>query len=141
MSSFKQQVKDNLVAIISLVVAVAALSHDTWRNDLTEKNRNLRQAAFMTLSQLSDLQLVINYMHYQPENPMGNLFIAWGHIAQIGDLAKLLPEPVPSKINGLIEVWKKDYQEIGKKEEATEEISQQIDTSRQAVFDVIYKLR
>jgi len=33
------QIKNNLLAIISLVVAFSALGYNTWRNELTEHNR------------------------------------------------------------------------------------------------------
>jgi len=35
-----KQIKDNLVAIISLTVAVSSLSYAAWRNELTEEYSN-----------------------------------------------------------------------------------------------------
>lgn len=42
--SFKDQVRSNIVAIISLLLAILGLSYNTWRNEITEHNRNVRQA-------------------------------------------------------------------------------------------------
>jgi len=46
-----QQVRSNAVALISLAVALTALSYNTWRNERTEHNRNIRVAAFEVLAQ------------------------------------------------------------------------------------------
>ena len=35
--SYRTQLKDNLVAIISLVIAIVALTYTTWREEVTEK--------------------------------------------------------------------------------------------------------
>ena len=47
-----QQIRNNLVAIISLVVAISSLSYNTWRNELTEENRNIRFAGFEVINSL-----------------------------------------------------------------------------------------
>lgn len=47
--SLRQQVRRNLVAIISLVLALLSLSYNTWRNEVTEYNRNIRQAGLEIL--------------------------------------------------------------------------------------------
>ena len=47
--SFVDQLRNNAVAIISLIVAITALSYTAWREERTEKNRTLRVAAFEAL--------------------------------------------------------------------------------------------
>ena len=36
----------NILALISLTLAIVSLSYNTWRNDATELNRNQRAAGF-----------------------------------------------------------------------------------------------
>jgi len=45
----------NLLAMISLFVALSALGYNTWRNELTEQNRNVRQAGFEMLLHVGEL--------------------------------------------------------------------------------------
>jgi len=40
------QLRNNSLSIISLVIAISALSYNTYRNELTEVNRNIRSAGF-----------------------------------------------------------------------------------------------
>ncbi|MBF8293263.1 MAG: hypothetical protein HW392_2090 [Steroidobacteraceae bacterium] len=44
MPDMREQLRNNLVALISLVIALSALGYNTWRNELTERNRNIRAA-------------------------------------------------------------------------------------------------
>ncbi len=138
---FSSQIKRHSVAIISLIIAILALLYTAWREEVTERNRNLRVAAFEVLKNLGELQITINYIHYQPTNPMGNSFVAWGYVTLAGDLAQLLPQPVPDKVNHLIDVWKTNVSKIKEDEESLEQTSQAIDESRQAVILIIKKLR
>lgn len=51
-----QQIQKNSLAIVSLIVAFSALGYNTWRNELTESNRNVRQAGFEMLLHIGELQ-------------------------------------------------------------------------------------
>ncbi len=95
-TSLYEQIRQNFISLISLLVALSALLYTTWREEMTERNRNLRAASFEVLKNLGELQIAVNYMHYQPDNPMANPLIAWGHVALIGDLSQILPAPVPA---------------------------------------------
>jgi hypothetical protein len=44
-----EQILGNALAVISLCVALSALGYNTWRNELTEHKRNIRQAGFEML--------------------------------------------------------------------------------------------
>ena len=59
MSTVRQQLRNNAVALISLVVALGSLSYNTWRNERTESNRNIRTATFELLVKLSELERVV----------------------------------------------------------------------------------
>jgi len=56
----RNQLRDNMVALISLVIALSALGYTTWRNELTERNRNIRDAGFELLSQIGSLQQMMS---------------------------------------------------------------------------------
>ena len=55
---FMEQLSRHSLAVISLVVALSALSYNTWRNEQTEHNRNIRQAGFEMLLHIGALQRV-----------------------------------------------------------------------------------
>ncbi len=138
---FIDQVKLHAVALISLTIAITALLYNTWRDETSERNRNYRLAAFEVLKNLGELQIALNYQHYQPDNPMANSFVAWGYVAMVGDLSHLLPAPVPERVQQLLKVWKADWTKTKTDEAALDRITTELDASRQAVLDVIYKLR
>ena len=62
--SIIEQIRRNLLAIISLTVAISALGYNTWRNETTEENRNIRLASFEILVQLGKLQIITDHAHY-----------------------------------------------------------------------------
>lgn len=41
-----EQIRRNAVAIISLIVALTSLGYNTYRNELSEANRTVRQVGF-----------------------------------------------------------------------------------------------
>ncbi len=137
MQKFIQDLKSNAVALISLVVAIAALLYTGWREERTEKNRTIRVAAFEVLKNLGELQVVVNESYYQKVDPM----VGWGHIALIGDLGQLIPAPVPETVDHLVEVWKRDWSQIKTDDESVDRMTQEIDASRQAISELLYKLR
>ena len=59
---FRKLLQANLLAIISLLIALASLSYNTWRNDATEQNRNQRAAGFALLQELAALQLLVDHV-------------------------------------------------------------------------------
>jgi hypothetical protein len=135
------QISNHLIAIISLCVAIIALSYNTWRNEQTEKNRNIRTAAFEVLKELGELQIVINYSHYQPNKEMGNTYLGWGYIALINDLGQLLPQPIPEKVKILTDDWGVNWGKIKTDEAATDKISNEVDKTRESVLEVLRKLK
>ena len=46
------QIKVNIVAITSVIVALTGMGYNTYRNEKTEINHNVRAAAFETLKNL-----------------------------------------------------------------------------------------
>ena len=137
--AFKESVKSNEVALISLFVAIFALVYSTSHEERYETNRTIRQAAFEVLKNLGELQVVVNASYFQKEksDPMQG----WGHIALIHDLSRILPAPVPVTIDHLIEVWNRNWSNLKTDEASVEQISKEIDDSRQAIVALLYRLR
>lgn len=140
--SIKSQIHSNLVAIISLIVAISSLSYNTWRNEKTEKNRNIRPVAFEILKELGQLQLVVNNVRYATDNKMSiNPIMGWGHISFISDLSQLLPQPIPTQISKLVQIWQNNWGEIRTDESKADIITYQIDDSRSIILNQLKKLK
>jgi hypothetical protein len=135
------QLKNNIIALLSLAIALFTLTYMAWREEVTEKNRNLRVAAFEVLKNLGQLQVIVNYSHYDPTNSMGNPMLGWGYISLITDLSELLPPPIPEKVENLFEVWQSNWSSIKTDQKSTDLISQNIDDSRTAVLEVLNTLK
>jgi len=128
-----QQIQRNLLAIISLVVAISALSYNTWRNETTEENRNVRLASFEILVQLGKLQIITDHAHYGKDNQMGNPITGWGHVAMVEDLSFLMPEPLPEMARNLKKIWQANWEGLGKDQKSAMKITEAITTMREAV--------
>ena len=92
------------------------------------------------MKNLGELQLIVNEALFAPEKPQGNPILGWSNIAMISDLSKLIPTPVPT-IDRLVQVWKADWKNFKTDEDSADRISNEIDKSRKAVFNELYKLR
>jgi len=87
----KQQIRTNLVAIISLMLALLSLSYNTWRNEVTEHNRNVREAGFEVLVTLGELHEIIFFLHYDKDAVRGNPRLGWTKVLLVNDLATIMP--------------------------------------------------
>ena len=121
--SIGQQLRANVVALTSLAVALTALGYNTWRNERTEHNRNIRVAAFEVLKQLGELQVVVNSAVYGKEGSRMDPMAGWGRVALITDLSQLLPAPAPHR------------------EQSGERVTIEIDQSRAAIREILRGLR
>lgn len=134
--SIGSQLHNNAIAIISLVVAIIALILNTWRLEQTEKNRNARQAGFEMLKNLGELQAIVNTSLYQSETKTDPLQ-GWTFIAMMGDMAILMPSPVPDDLQQLIKVWGNNWKKISTDESSADQVSHQIDLTREAVMQTL----
>lgn len=90
-NSIWSQIRRNAVALISLVVALAGLGYNTWRNETTEAQRNTRYAAFRMVEELGALQQVVNVATYGGQLDSDWYFVGWGKVNLIEDLALVMP--------------------------------------------------
>lgn len=140
-STLRQQIHRNLIAIFSLIFAVIGLTYNTWRNELTEDNRNVREAAFEILVMLGDLQRVVFFGHYDRDDVIGNPRNGWAYVLTISDLSQIMPDPVPTCSQTLEHVWSESWQTLGKSEDGAQKIGTAIDDCRRLTLDVLGNLR
>ncbi len=149
MTTAREQIRDNLLAIISLVVAFSALGYNTWRNEVTERNRNIRVAGIELLSEIGSLQQIIFYAHYAENemggdtqaDPRGELKMGWVDMLTINDLAALMPAEVVRDAGNLKAVWTADADGLVDDEEAFRRIDGAIDRLRQTTLEALRRLK
>ena len=139
--SFREQLRRNSVALISLAVALSGLAYNTWRNEQTEMNRNVRHAAFEMLVSLGELQQVADHLHYGGDAQRGNPITGWGHVGVIRDLAMVMPLPVQDSAEALHRSWEKRFDELGENDSAISQITEAINLTRAAVIAELESLR
>lgn len=140
MSTLLQQVHRNLLAIISLVVAVSALGYNTYRNELTEDNRNRRAAGFSMLQELSELQLLIDYAHYDKDTVKGNPISGWGRLLYLKDMSYLVSGEVVVETEALTKVWGLEWQAVRDDEASNQRVTAAISALRDQVRHTMVSL-
>ena len=156
MASIREQIHNNAVALISLFIAVSGLAYNTWRNETSEEQRNIRHAAFTVLEDLGSLQEVAdaNYYFLSQGRDVGNegeLHLrGWGSVLMARDLMSLMPEPAPETGVILHQTWVEHFSSLdsvneqgrrtARADQAKAAIDDAITESRQTVLMVIEML-
>ncbi len=141
-TSIRQQLRNNAVALISLTVAIGSLAYNTWRNERTEHNRNVRTATFELLMRLADLQRVVFLAQYDRDAAGGNPRTGWTYVLAIRDLSALAPPPVPARAAELQKVWSANWEELGRNDEvAVTRIDDAIGQLREGTLSTLRMLR
>lgn len=139
--SIAQQLHRNAVALISLVIAITSLGYNSWRNETTEAQRNLRAAAFEVVTHLGELSAQVNQLGYGETAKDVAWNRGWGHVLTLQTLSPLLPEPVPAEINALAELWRKRVSALQDGDRsAIREVRERIDAAAAAAVAVIESL-
>ena len=139
--SLLSQLRSNTVAFISLGVALVGLSYNTWRNERTEHNRNIRQAAFQQLIALGQLKQLVYHAHYDHDSQAGNPRTGWAYVETIQDFGMAMPPPVPTKDQALLDAWSQNWEGLGADDDAALAITNAIDDDRAAVVTTLQTLR
>ena len=134
------QLKQNQVAIISLLVAFAALGYNTWRNELTEYNRNVRQAGFEMLLHVAELQQITFLAHYDRDRVGGNPRKGWTELLALKDLAMLMPKDAELRIADLEKAWGANWDELGEDDASADAIDAAIDDLRADILTALKAL-
>jgi hypothetical protein len=135
-----KQIKTNFVALISLATALSGISYNTWRDHQNEVNDNMRNAAFVVLGDLGELQTIVNYAHFEKSSEHGNPIDGWKHVIMIRDLSRLLKPDAKMAGEALFENWQKNWETLDKNSQAELQMSAQITKTRQAVLSTIDSL-
>jgi hypothetical protein len=142
MTSIRQQLRNNAVALISLAVALSGLAYNTWRNERTEHNRNIRTATFEVLTKLAELERVVFLAQYDRDASGGNPRTGWTYVLVIRDLSAVVPPPVPERAAELQVAWADNWAGLGKDDEAAvTRIDDAIGRLREATLATLKSLR
>jgi hypothetical protein len=145
----RRTVRDNLVAITSLVVALSALGYNTWRNERTERNRNIRVAGIEMLKEIGSLQEIVSQVSAgdeelpgeRPHDPRGRLRMGWVDVWTLNDLASVMPAEVTREARELEAAWDADVEEIHTSDAASRRVNAAIEELRQATLASLRALR
>lgn len=137
----RKLVQANLLAIISLLIALASLSYNTWRNDATEQNRNQRAAGFALLQELAALQLLVDHLTYSDDHQKADAIAGWTRVVFIGDLAQLTSPRVTDGARDLRTRWSAEVGRLESSEEANKTMSRSIEGLRQETLNALSALR
>ncbi len=129
-----------MLSIISLVVALTALSYNTYRNELTEENRNKRHAGFELLMELNQLQLLVDYAHYSNDKKTGSPIKGWSHVLYINDMSHLISKEVLAQSANLRQTWRNEWETMHSNEESNKNITVSINILRNKVLKEIERL-
>ena len=138
-TKIREQVRRNLVAIISLAVAITSLGYNTWRNEASEHNRNQRLVSIEVLRNLGELQQVVYHRHWGMDNEnKGSALTGWAIVLTIHDLAMVLQSPLPESAEQLRAAWDQHSGKLGgEQDEHAERIVEAIDLVRDDVHALL----
>lgn len=136
----RAQVKRNVVALISLAVALVGLTYNTWRNELTEHNRNLRAAGFEMILTIGELQQIVFFSHYDRDEERGNPRAGWTRVLLLDDLAEIMPDHVEAATDQLRATWNEDWAALGRQDAAEARVSAAIDRVREETLEALADL-
>lgn len=139
--SFKEQVQRNLVAIISIFIAVSSLSYNTWRNEKTEYNRNQRLASLEVLLKLGELQELVFYSHYDRDaQGKGNPRTGWALVLTVRDLSQILEAPLPASSAELVATWGDHWDNLGDAQQSADAILAAVEAVRDDTLELLTML-
>lgn len=139
--SIYSQLRANIVAITSVIVALTGMAYNTYRNEKTEINHNVRAAAFETLKNLGETQILVNYAHFQKDRVRGDPRLGWGRITLIHDLAQVLPAPGPEEADLLVTAWRENVDTLEDNSDSMIKITDEIQRLRLTTIDILNHLR
>jgi len=141
-TKFGEQLQRNLVALISVFIAVSALSYNTWRNEKSEYNRNQRWASFEVLMHLSDLRETTFHLQWDTATVEDSAFrTGWVTVLTIKDLSQVLEAPLPAAAESLRSSWNDHSEGLGNPNQASSKaILEEIDDMRDITLKMLQEL-
>jgi len=112
-NTLKDQLSRQSLALVSLLVALTALAYTTWRNELTETNRNIRRAGFEMMVHVAELQRIAYLAHFDQDKVGGNPRKGWVEVLVIKDLATFMPASEQVRSETLYAAWNDNWSGLG----------------------------
>ena len=140
MKNLARQLRENAVALTSLLLVVIGLAYNTWRNEQTEFNDNIRAAGFEILVKLGELERVVFHAHYDMDQERGSPRTGWAYVLTIRDMGQLSLEGAKRESEKLVQVWQSNWEGLGEDDAAVQAISDQVDALRAAVLEELAAL-
>lgn len=142
MPSLTDQFRRHSVALISLSVALTSLAYNTWRNEQTEANRNVRNAGIEYLLKLGDLEQVVFFVTYDAEDQRSSPREGWAYMITIRDLASLTGDSAVAATDELFAAWEDNWSllEGAQNRTAAQKISDAADQARESVLQILANL-
>ncbi|WP_185962596.1 hypothetical protein [Thalassomonas sp. M1454] len=138
--SISAQLKNNAIALISIVIAISSLSYNTWRNELTEHNRNVRTSSFEILMSLAQLQLLVDYAYYEENEDKKDPIKGWSYVLYIQDLTQTASLQTQKSANNLHSVWNDNWQQMDQNKVNSDNILTAIASLRSDVLTTLQTL-
>ena len=139
---FGEQLQRNLVALISVFIAVSSLSYNTWRNEKSEYNRNQRWASFEVLMHLGELRETTFHLQWDTATVEDSaLRTGWVTVLTIKDLSEVLEVPLPAAAESLRSTWDDHSVGLGNPNQASSKaILTEIDGMRDITLKMLREL-
>lgn len=139
--ALQRALRVNMLAMVSLLIALTSLSYNTWRNEATEQNRNQRTAGFALLQELAGLQLLSDKITYGGQPSPGDRIAGWTRVIFIDDLASLTAPAVQARAKDLRAVWENEVGRLEDSDEANKLVSRSIEQLRLETMKLLTQLR
>lgn len=130
-----------MIGFASVLVAFFAILVNGHRNELTERNRNIRVAEFEILRNLAELQQMVDVTYFDRGGSKGGQSFALSRILVIRDLAALSPEPVQQSAEKLMTAWRAHGQKLDTSLDAVQKLSDEIVDVRKEVVASLKSLK
>ena len=141
MASFTEQLRRHSVALISLFIALSGLAYNTWRNEQTEENNNIRTAGIEMLLLLGEFDRTVFHLQFDQGLQLGNARTGWSLVLTIRDLGMLIGEPARESSEELLGIWEANHEGLGERATGNfDNISSAVDVVREDVLDVMSML-
>ena len=101
----REQLRSNWLALLSLFIALFGLGYNTWRNETTEGHRNVREAGFIVLDALGELQQLADTRFFGGEKNEANRIAIWGRVTLVRDISGLISVDAQTRAEQLFEIW------------------------------------
>lgn len=130
-----------ILSMTAVTVALIAMAYNTWRNETTEAQRNIRQACFILLEESAAFQQLVELRFDGHDRSAGTRTAAWGKAALIRDIGELAPPRTGQEAQHVYTIWSQRAHEIDEHNPlAEDELSDAIERLRRQTLDDLREL-